>query len=68
MKFLKKLFKKKEVVKVKPIEIEEEVNPNLCQFCKEQIYDKGKKFDGKRYHIKCFRKLKKQSAKALFQS
>jgi hypothetical protein len=67
MKFLKNLFKKKEAVKVEPVE-EDNVPKNFCEYCEEQLWEKGKQFGGKRYHIKCFRKMKKEATKAVFQA
>jgi len=31
-----------------------------CEYCKEEMEDKGYKADGKRYHLKCVRKFRKE--------
>lgn len=56
MSFFKKLFNKKE-------EVKSFANDVICEHCDKLIqpYEKRKKFDGKRYHVKCFKKMKKTS-------
>ena len=58
-------FKKKKKKEVKETQTETKTNTEsklpICQFCHEDIenWEKRKAFDKKKYHIKCFRKLKK---------
>lgn len=56
MSFFRKLFYQKEKVK-------SFANDVICEHCDRIIhpYEKGKKFDDKRYHVKCFKKMKKTS-------
>jgi len=57
MSFFEKLFNKKE--EVNPI-----VENVICEHCNRIIhpYEKRKKFEGKRYHVKCFKKIKKKNS------
>lgn len=66
--FLKNLFKKKKKVEV--IEPGEKINDSslyVCdfEFCKKPILPNApsKSFGGKRYHMRCWRKIRKNSKK-----
>ncbi len=61
-------FKKKKEKKEEPV-VENVCLKGCCSFCgiRFESYDKIKKFSNEKYHIKCFRKLKKQAAKELFR-
>lgn len=55
--------------KNKKEEVEQQVvstiNSNPCEHCGNNIesWEKGITFNKKKYHVKCFRKLKKQAAR-----
>jgi hypothetical protein len=68
MSFLKKLFCKKEEVIVEENSIEIPEGCFMCEHCDRLIhpYEKRKTMAGKKFHIKCFRKYKKQVAKMAF--
>ena len=63
---IKNLFKKKEQEVEQ--QVEQEVIQVSCEHCGSNIesWDKCTTFDKKKYHVKCFRKLKKQAAKMAF--
>lgn len=63
---IKNLFKKKKLDVEQPVE--HKVVTVSCEHCGINIesWDKGTTFDNKKYHVKCFRKLKKQAAKMAF--
>lgn len=60
--FKKKNKKEKEDQVEEPMEVKSPVPDYcaMCFYCKEPIYshEKRKTFNGKKYHIKCFRKFK----------
>ena len=64
MGFLNIFFGKKDNVNIE----EETINEGGCDFCGSNFthYDDIKKFDKKKYHIKCFKKLKQQTKKLVF--
>ena len=65
MNIFKKIFKKEKKDKKESQEFEERDLP-MCPFCNVYIesWEKSKKFDKQRYHLKCMRKLKKQALKS----
>lgn len=66
MNFLKNLFKKKEVKEEIIIEIPE--NAILCESCKQPILQHEKRVTKakNKFHIKCYRILKKKAKHMMF--
>jgi hypothetical protein len=64
------LFKKnKKEKEEEKIPEKEELNLPKCEYCDSYIHEweKIKTFDKKKFHVKCFRKIKKQATKMAFQ-
>jgi len=72
MKLFKKLFSKNKKQKKEVIpEVQEENIPEncfRCKYCKRLIYpyEKRKTMANQKYHIRCFRKYKKEVKKITF--